>query len=491
MLKNNFFVHTIKTPYSHYAYDVNTDSVMKVSTQLYDYLQDLQHGITPVLLDDVNEEINELKKQGYFHNKYPSEIKDQRLTQLEYLINNRIEGMTLQITQACNMRCSYCNFTFGDNVHGRSHTSNNMSYETAVKAVDFYYSHSRDAKRINISFYGGEPLIEYEKIKKIIRYVNKKFEGKDISFNITTNAILLTPEKLEFLDSNNVSIMVSLDGPEEVQNKSRKLAGNGKGSYDTIIKQLGRLKEKCPKLYRKLSFNSVIDPLYEITPLVDFYKQDIFHDSLKGFDVSEEDGGYSINTPVMDTPAGTTAEGSDEFYLSERCAELLAYYYLIGITDKKYMNPIAFNVAASMISESRSLTPTDSLGECCSKGGPCIPGVHNTFVRVDGEFFPCEKGSDISHALNIGNIEKGYDLNNIKKILNIGKLTEAMCLNCWVIRHCSSCAIHANKAGELSKDMILGKCASVKGQFEESLKQLITLDELRSILLKSYKEVKM
>lgn len=424
MINNRPFIHVLKTPYSYYVYDVNTDRVVRISDEMYNYFLDIEHGIESKMSHELSVEMNELSISGYLKTFHPKEIQDPREFQLEYLLNNRIEGLTLQITQKCNMRCSYCSFTCGDNIHGRSHSSNSMSYETAISAIDFYYQHSMDSKLINIAFYGGEPLLEFEKIKRIIEYVKIKFEGKDISFNITTNAILLTPEKLRFFDTNNVNIMVSLDGPESVQNKSRKLAGNGDGSYALIEKQLRRLKLECPEEYSKLSFNSVIDPLYDITPIVEFYKNDIFYDSTKEFRVSDEKGDFSINTPVMDTPAGTSSDASEEFYLSERVSELLAYYYLIGIAENNVMNPIAFNIVASLVNESRNLNPTDSLSECSAKGGPCVPGVHNTFVRIDGELFPCEKASDISEALNIGSIHRGYDVENIRKMLNIGKMTE-------------------------------------------------------------------
>lgn len=483
MINNRPFIHVLKTPYSYYVYDVNTDRVVRISDEMYNYFLDIEHGIESKMSHELSVEMNELSISGYLKTFHPKEIQDPREFQLEYLLNNRIEGLTLQITQKCNMRCSYCSFTCGDNIHGRSHSSNSMSYETAISAIDFYYQHSMDSKLINIAFYGGEPLLEFEKIKRIIEYVKIKFEGKDISFNITTNAILLTPEKLRFFDTNNVNIMVSLDGPESVQNKSRKLAGNGDGSYALIEKQLRRLKLECPEEYSKLSFNSVIDPLYDITPIVEFYKNDIFYDSTKEFRVSDEKGDFSINTPVMDTPAGTSSDASEEFYLSERVSELLAYYYLIGIAENNVMNPIAFNIVASLVNESRNLNPTDSLSECSAKGGPCVPGVHNTFVRIDGELFPCEKASDISEALNIGSIHRGYDVENIRKMLNIGKMTEKKCINCWAIRHCSSCVIHANKINGLSKEMLLAKCPQIKSQFEASLLELIALDEIRSILL--------
>ena len=170
MINNRPFIHVLKTPYSYYVYDVNTDRVVRISDEMYNYFLDIEHGIESKMSHELSVEMNELSISGYLKTFHPKEIQDPREFQLEYLLNNRIEGLTLQITQKCNMRCSYCSFTCGDNIHGRSHSSNSMSYETAISAIDFYYQHSMDSKLINIAFYGGEPLLELKKIKKIIEY---------------------------------------------------------------------------------------------------------------------------------------------------------------------------------------------------------------------------------------------------------------------------------------------------------------------------------
>lgn len=483
-MKNNPFIHVFKTPFSTYAYDVNTDSVIKISKALYNYLTDLEHGVMTEKTEEVCSEMETLKKKGYLKDFYPKKIVDPRLSQLDYLINNRVEGITLQVTQQCNMRCSYCKFTYGDNIHNRAHATVSMSYDVAIRAIDFYYHHSRDAKHVNVSFYGGEPLLEYEMIKKIIAYVNEKFEGKDISFNMTTNAILLTPERLKYLVKNNVYIMVSLDGPEEIHNRSRKLAGGGKGSYEIVIKQLKHLKETCPVEYKQLSFNSVMDPLYDMAPLLEFYQDDLFKGALIDFgNEMAAVGDSSINTSIMDTPEGTTSVSSEIFFLSIREAELIALYSLIGLVDEKDISPISLNIKASLIEKSNSLVPTNQLEEYSAKGGPCMPGVHNTFVRVDGKFFPCEKVCDISDDLNIGDVDSGYNYENIKRILNIGKVTESKCTRCWAMRHCTSCVLNGTLAGKISKDMIIAKCNGVKTRLENTLQDLLAIDELRSVLL--------
>jgi len=485
MKKEKPFIHLLKSPRHPYIFDVNTDSIIKVSRELYDFFLDLEHGVSVEAKDGVAEEISSLKENGYLKSYKPKGIRDPRLNQLDYLLNNRVESLVLQVTQNCNMRCSYCSFTYGDNVRSRSHNKRSMDHALAIKAIDFYYNHTKDAKRVNISFYGGEPLLEFELIKQLILYSLAKFEGKDIYFNITTNAILLTPERLKFLASHNTTLMVSLDGPKEIHDKSRKLAGTGDGSFDLIIRQLRALKRECPKEYKALSFNSVIDPLNDLDSLIKFYGSDLFNDSMLALQdavSSYSIGDFSINTPIMDTPFGTSNDGTAEFAISERDSGLLAMYSILGLAERSDLNPLAINIEASIITENSRLTPSTQLAEYSPKGGPCIPGVHSTFVRLDGTFFPCEKASDISDALSIGNVENGYDYGRLHELLNIGHLTEHACINCWAINHCSTCAIHGNMGDCLSKDLILGRCDSVKAQFKSALYEMIALDELRPIL---------
>ena len=103
-----------------------------------------------------------------------------------------------------------------------------MSLETAKKAILFYREHSRDKDRAIIGFYGGEPLLAFPLIVESVKYAEEIFAGVDISFNITTNATLLTDEIIDFLLDHHFKLTFSLDGPNEVQDKNRIFA-NGSG----------------------------------------------------------------------------------------------------------------------------------------------------------------------------------------------------------------------------------------------------------------------
>lgn len=151
-------------------------------------------------------------------------------------MNGNLRQLILQVTQNCNLRCKYC--VYSGSYVNRTHTKKRMSFEIAKQAVDFYFAHNTNKDAGVISFYGGEPLLEMELIKKIVVYSEKLYEGKELRFNMTSNATLLTDEIADFLYEHNFNLTISLDGPEEVHNQSRVFADSKTGTFQCIIKNL-------------------------------------------------------------------------------------------------------------------------------------------------------------------------------------------------------------------------------------------------------------
>lgn len=144
--------------------------------------------------------------------------------------------MELILTHQCNMRCSYCFEAEKNDLQ--------MSEETALASVDFLMEQSRDAENLSILFFGGEPLLKFDLIRKVIGVAHGKAaaRGKQISYDMTTNGTLLSAEHLQFFRENSVKFLLSMDGGREDHNANRHFAG-GKGSFDL-------LKEKMPLFKR-------------------------------------------------------------------------------------------------------------------------------------------------------------------------------------------------------------------------------------------------
>lgn len=150
-----------------------------------------------------------------------------------------ITSMALFVTQACNLQCVYC---YEEKVGGH------MEEKTAFQAVDWLLGHAGNSKKIYISFFGGEPFLNFPLIKKVVAYARERVGALDkvVTFNITTNATLLDEEMILFLREYDVHVLVSMDGPREIQDQQRPFA-DGRGSYHVILPRVKKLLAVKPE----------------------------------------------------------------------------------------------------------------------------------------------------------------------------------------------------------------------------------------------------
>ena len=157
-----------------------------------------------------------------------------------------IVNMKLFLTQSCNLKCIYCYGDGGEYGAGGSR----MQEKTAFQAVDWLIEQSGKMKKLHIGFLGGEPFLEFPLMKAIVEYAEKKVQEmeKEVDFEVTTNATLLDNEKTTFIKKHRLSVMISFDGPKEVQDAQRPYA-NGEGSYDSTVPKIKKLLEALPKIH--------------------------------------------------------------------------------------------------------------------------------------------------------------------------------------------------------------------------------------------------
>jgi len=180
-------------------------------------------------------------------------------------MNYPITRASLNLTRNCNLACSYC-FTYGCRV-GR------MSEEIAYKAVDFLFKNADKVNPVEISFWGGEPLLEWSLLQKIVLYAKEKSVQVvvPVTFGGTTNGTLLTEEKFDFLDEHKIFFLVSLDGTQETHDFYRRFK-DGQGSHATIMKNMEKVLERWP-FYRPrlgLTADSIHNLYNDVKYLIDF-----------------------------------------------------------------------------------------------------------------------------------------------------------------------------------------------------------------------------
>ncbi len=152
-----------------------------------------------------------------------------------------IKAMCLHIAHDCNLRCAYCFASTGDFGKGRKL----MPFEIGKEAIDFLIAHSGTRRNLEVDLFGGEPLMNFEVVKQIVHYARSREEetGKRFRFTATTNGMLLTDDKIEYLNNEMENIVLSIDGRKEINDRMRTRV-DGRGSFDVIVPKYQRLVER-------------------------------------------------------------------------------------------------------------------------------------------------------------------------------------------------------------------------------------------------------
>ena len=143
-----------------------------------------------------------------------------------------VKALCLHVAHDCNLACKYC-FAEEGEYHGDRSI---MSYEVGKKALDFLIANSGSRHNLEVDFFGGEPLMNWEVVKQLVAYgrEQEKIHNKNFRFTLTTNGVLLDEEVMDFCNKEMGNVVLSLDGRKEV-NDCMRCSRNGKGSYDLIV----------------------------------------------------------------------------------------------------------------------------------------------------------------------------------------------------------------------------------------------------------------
>jgi uncharacterized protein len=452
--------HAFCSPKKKYVFDANRNSVLSVTDEQYTALYELEHGNNTMENIQV---LRNFQSKGYCNDVVIKEIQNDEGEIITAHLTKNIKQIILQVTQRCNLRCEYC--AYSGKYSNRSHSPKSMDFGTAKKALDFILERSTDSREIVVAFYGGEPLLELLLIKKCIDYIKTQAPDRKVKYTLTTNGTLLTPEVYEYLLNNDFSIVISLDGPKQVHDLSRKFP-NGNGSYDTIMKNIKTLQEKYDGVLDKIMVNAVINPSVDDDSAEAYFKSGdllpffMYTSSFISELYSEQKINY--NAALM---LG---------YKHEICKALL---HSLGKLDRKYVSPLLANIISEYRTEYKHLIKIPKLPPVCHPGGPCIAGAMRLFVNTDGNLFPCERVSEKSKLMNIGDLDNGFDYEKVKVIMNPAKGVAEHCKKCWAIMHCGMCAAQSDDLTGLSNKLRLSKCGKFKSTYENKLKTLCFLIE--------------
>ena len=460
------FIHLVNTPNSAYFLDVNKDEIVPISFDAYAYLSNVMNDEIEWDVTSVAE-LSNLYDQGFLSIDSNVKTVQHSFTEhYEIFLHRNLSKIALQLTQDCNFRCKYCVYSENSSSLQRSHSVKSMTWDTAKRAIDFLWNHSVDSKDIFIAFYGGEPLMNFPLMKEVIDYSKKRFWGKKITFNITTNGSLLSDDVILYLAEQNVNIMISLDGPKDI-NDANRITANGEGTYDIVIARINRINELLPDYAKHLSISMVMDPVNDF---------DCFNTvMLNNFDMER----MRLQPSLIDRSFDDATSSFSHDFIWKREYQLfltvLSYMSRISTKETSLLLEKGFNLNLKEFSDyniKTDLFPIDS------PSGPCIPGCSRLFTTVDGDLFPCERVSETSPAMCIGTIDTGFDMSKSMNMLNVASITSDSCCECWCFRYCMMCAKHAdNGSSDLSKHTRLSFCSKHKVTANEKIKLYILIKE--------------
>lgn len=359
--------------------------------------------------------------------------------------------LILNVTEDCNLRCKYC-YLSETYDYTRNRTTKKMSFETAKKAIDFYYKLLDDyrfrkpGKKANINFFGGEALLEFELMKKIVEYA-KANTTRDVAFNITTNGYLLNDRVGDFLVEHNFYISVSLDGSRK--NNAKRVMEKNVESFDRIVANLKRFKERHPD-YMNIGILSVYDIKTDLKENVDFFADKELPPLLRTTGISDNNTDYYNQFTKEDYSRfrSTVDNLRAEYMEKKRNSQPMSNYLQVFFESE------LFQVLM------RKRHKDDTSETILPYTGTCIPGIRLS-VRADGTFDICER---MNQEFPIGNVETGYNYEALAGIVNQ--------YNQSIIENCRECI--GNKVCQICFAQTAGdKCFQYKPEICRQIQQVI------------------
>lgn len=417
-------IHQFKLNGYNIIMDVNSGAVHTADPLFYDLVESLDAvcagKLSQTCPDEVKRRLTRL---------YPSEEIDECYGEALELYNggqlfsiddyerfsslmkpSPVKAMCLHIAHDCNLRCKYCFADTGEYMGCREL----MSPETGRKAIDYLLHYSQGRHNLEIDFFGGEPLMNFDTVKDIVAYARSKQRqyDKNFRFTITTNGLLLDDAKMEFINNEMSNVVLSLDGRKDVNDRMRARA-DGRGSYDSIVPKYQRMVES-----RRKSKN---DQYYVRGTFTRFnldFTQDVLHLYELGFDqVSVE--------PVV-------ASESDEYALRHQDLPRIydEYETLASAMLERQSTSGDFNFFHFMMDLEQGPCAIKRLRGC---------GCGNEYVAIapSGDVYPCHQF--VGHGeWKMGSV---YDMSLDEKLKR--QFAEATvygkddCKKCWAKFYCS------------------------------------------------------
>lgn len=442
----------------HIIMDVNSGSVHSVDPVMYDAVAIVAERVPELaepekLSEEVAREVMERLSPTYGE----AEVQE-ALDEIQYLIDAEellttdqyhdyvvdfkkrktvVKALCLHIAHDCNLACQYC-FAEEGEYHGRRAL---MSFEVGKKALDFLIANSGNRRNLEVDFFGGEPLMNWEVVKQLVEYGRSKEKeyNKNFRFTMTTNGVLLNDEIMDYCNREMSNVVLSLDGRKEVNDKMRPFRG-GKGSFDLIV----------PKFQKFAEMRGDRD--YYVRGTFTRHNLDFSKDVMEFADLGFRS--MSIE-PVVAKPEEEYAIREEDLPQIMEEYDHLAEEYIKRKKEGRGFNFFHFNIDLNQ-------------GPCVAKRlSGCGSGTEYLAVTPWGDLYPCHQFVGQEEFL-LGNVDTGVTNERIRdefKLCNV--YAKDKCRDCFARFYCSGgCAANSyNFHGSITDAYDIG-CAMQKKRIE-------------------------
>ena len=441
-MKNNNLNHI--NPILAYIIENNYDfnkKKLKCNSKFYDLIQNKMPHVSDRDIDYQFQKFEYLKKHNYFEQIDSLQTRTARVTTenvIQYL--KYLPGITLEMTDACNLDCKYCAYGEFYN-HYDTRYRKQLEFASIKGLLDYYndflLSLKNDYplnKQFFISFYGGEPLLNFETIKKTVDYArNLKLPNRIIKFTMTTNGILLD-KYIDFFIENDFQLLISIDGNE--YNNSYRVDKNGKNSFKLLYKNIKLIQNTNIRYFRNnVRFNCVLHNRNCYQEVVEFIKNE-FQKEIQISELSSD----NINESKIDEFNKMFRSSYKDFsgYInscSNNKISSVNNMFILEIAKLiKNVSPFTFkNISNFYTNPLSNLLPT----------GSCPPFYRSIFLTINKKLLYCER---VPHNRTLGSIDGNnnvnFDFNQIADQQN--KLYEEvsnLCEKCYFSQFCDKCLL--------------------------------------------------
>ncbi len=440
-------VHPFKFNEKFLILDVNTGSLFDTDEPTFYFVKTL---IDTDSWEEAEKKTNERFKNG-------AEVKEEvlRLYKEQILFSKppnyfestlTLKSMCLNVAHACNFACKYCFAKQGN--YGEKTAL--MSFDVAKRAIDYLHEQSVGREHLEVDFFGGEPLLAFDTVKKTIRYARSTYPDKKWRFTITTNGSLLTKEIENYLYENDVSIVLSLDGDKKT-NDTFRVMPDGRGTFDLILPKLKYVAE-----HRKESGGYYVRGTYTSKTMnISKTVMDLHNFGFK----------YISLEPVVTKDKSINIEKENLPALKKEYEKLAEEY--VNSQEEGEWHFFHFNIDLEA-------------GPCIQKRiHGCGAGVEYVAVSPDGSIYPCHQFDGIEE-MKLGDVWKGIEKKELTE--RFGKanflFNKKECANCWARFYCSGGCLANNYTmnGDIFKPYEIG-CETQKMRIEAALYVQVKLRE--------------